>query len=821
MKESYLNYAMSVIVSRALPDVRDGLKPSQRRILHAMNELGVGPRSKTRKCATIVGETMGKWHPHGDMAIYPTLVRLAQDFATRYTLVMGQGNFGSVDGDPPAAMRYTEARLTDWAAQMLEDLDKRTVDYQPNFDGSLEEPIVLPSKFPNLLCNGAVGIAVGMATSIPPHNLGEVCDALIHLIAHPQSTVADMMAHIPGPDFPTGGIICGAAGIREAYETGRGLIRVRGRVHVEEARGARKNIILDEIPYNVNKASLIERIAELVKEDHITGISDIRDESDRTGMRVVIECGKGEDENIILNQLYAMSSLQETFSIITIALVNGRPVTLNLKDLLQSYLDHRREVIRRRTRYLLEQAEREAHILEGLVKALDIIDEIIALIRASASPATAKAGLVEKWAFTDLQADAILRMTLARLTGLEREKLVADLAELQKKVAEYRAILADAALVDDIIREDLHELKKSSDERRTEIQAGEVVAFEREELIPEEDMVVVLSHLGYVKRVPLASYRKQRRGGKGIIGAETKETDFIERLIIASTHDHLLFFTNTGRVHWLKVYDLPALDRTARGKPLATILGLKPEDRVTSTVSVKSFETGYLVMATARGLAKKTELSAYGNPRAGGIIAINLEDGDSLIEVATTTGRDQIVLGTRDGMSIRFSEEDLRPMGRATYGVVGIRLDPEDRVVDMIIVEPSVTILTACEKGYGKRSAVDAYRLQSRAGKGIINIKATERNGKVVGMKAVRDEDDLIMITSGGQVVRIAVKEVRVMGRNTQGVRLISLDEKDSLVSIARVEKDQDDGGVKRVEVPKDEPTEPETPDEPEPTPSN
>ena len=821
MKESYLNYAMSVIVSRALPDVRDGLKPSQRRILHAMNELGVGPRSKTRKCATIVGETMGKWHPHGDMAIYPTLVRLAQDFATRYTLVMGQGNFGSVDGDPPAAMRYTEARLTDWAAQMLEDLDKRTVDYQPNFDGSLEEPIVLPSKFPNLLCNGAVGIAVGMATSIPPHNLGEVCDALIHLIAHPQSTVADMMAHIPGPDFPTGGIICGAAGIREAYETGRGLIRVRGRVHVEEARGARKNIILDEIPYNVNKASLIERIAELVKEDHITGISDIRDESDRTGMRVVIECGKGEDENIILNQLYAMSSLQETFSIITIALVNGRPVTLNLKDLLQSYLDHRREVIRRRTRYLLEQAEREAHILEGLVKALDIIDEIIALIRASASPATAKAGLVERWAFTDLQADAILRMTLARLTGLEREKLVADLAELQKKVAEYRAILADAALVDDIIREDLHELKKSSDERRTEIQAGEVVAFEREELIPEEDMVVVLSHLGYVKRVPLASYRKQRRGGKGIIGAETKETDFIERLIIASTHDHLLFFTNTGRVHWLKVYDLPALDRTARGKPLATILGLKPEDRVTSTVSVKSFETGYLVMATARGLAKKTELSAYGNPRAGGIIAINLEDGDSLIEVATTTGRDQIVLGTRDGMSIRFSEEDLRPMGRATYGVVGIRLDPEDRVVDMIIVEPSVTILTACEKGYGKRSAVDAYRLQSRAGKGIINIKATERNGKVVGMKAVRDEDDLIMITSGGQVVRIAVKEVRVMGRNTQGVRLISLDEKDSLVSIARVEKDQDDGGVKRVEVPKDEPTEPETPDEPEPTPSN
>jgi DNA gyrase subunit A len=718
-------------------------------------------------------------------------------------------------------MRYTEARMSSWAAQMLEDLDRATVDFQANYDATLEEPIVLPSKFPNLLCNGAVGIAVGMATSIPPHNLGEVCDALIHLIANPAATVTDLMAHIPGPDFPTGGIICGAAGIREAYETGRGLIRVRGRVHVEEARGGRKNIIIDEIPYNVNKASLIERIAELVKEDQLSGISDIRDESDRTGMRVVIECGKGEDENILLNQLYAMSSLQETISIINIALVNGRPVTMTLRDLLQAYLDHRRDVIRRRTRFLLEQAEREAHLLEGLAKALDVIDEIIALIRASASTESAKAGLIERWAFSPLQADAILRMTLGRLTGLEREKLLADLEELRRKITEYRAILADAHLVDDILREDLHELKKASDERRTEIQAGEVVAFEREELIPDEDMVVVLSHLGYIKRVPLASYRKQRRGGKGIIGAETKETDFIERLIIASTHDHLLFFTNTGRVHWLKVYDLPALDRTARGKPVAIILGLRPDERITSTVAVKSFDTGYLVMATARGLAKKTELAAYGNPRAGGIIAINLEEGDSLIEVATTTGRDQVVLGTRDGMSIRFSEEDLRPMGRATYGVVGIRLDPDDRVVDMIIVEPGVTILTACEKGYGKRSAVEAYRLQSRAGKGIINIKATERNGKVVGMKAVRDEDDLIMITSGGQVVRIAVKEVRVMGRNTQGVRLISLDGKDSLVSIARVEKDQDDGGVKRVEVPKDDaPPEPEVPDEPEPTPT-
>ncbi|HEY3226388.1 MAG TPA: DNA gyrase subunit A, partial [Planctomycetota bacterium] len=768
-------------------------------------------------CAKICGDTSGNYHPHGESIVYPTLVRLAQDFSTRYPLVHGQGNFGSVDGDPPAAMRYTEARMTSWASQMLEDLEKRTVDFQPSYDAKLEEPVVLPSKFPNLLCNGAMGIAVGMATSIPPHNLGEICDALIHLIKDPHVSVAELMTHVPGPDFPTGGVICGAAGVREAYDTGRGLITVRGRVHVEEAKGGRKHIIIDEIPYNVNKASLIERIAELVKDEQITGISDIRDESDRTGMRVVIECGKGEDDNIILNQLYAMSSLQETFSIINIALVDGRPVTLTLRELLQEYLDHRREVIRRRTRYLLEEAEREAHLLEGLVKALDVIDEVIALIRAAESPATAKAGLMERWAFTEPQAEAILRMTLSKLTGLEREKLSTDLAELRKKIAEYRAILADAGLVNDIIREDLHELKKASDERRTEIQAEEVQAFAREELIPDEEMVVVLSHLGYIKRVPLASYRKQRRGGKGIIGAETKETDFIERLFIASTHDYILFFTNTGRVHWRKVYDLPQLDRTARGKPVATILALKADERITSTVAVKSFDTGYLVMATARGLAKKTELAAYGNPREGGIIAINLEEGDALIGVATTTGSDEIVLGTRNGMSIRFPETHLRPMGRATYGVVGIRLAPEDRVVDMIILEPGVTILTACEKGFGKRSAVEAYRLQARGGKGIINIKATERNGKVVGTKAVREEDDLIMITSGGQVVRIAVKEVRVMGRNTQGVRLIGLEEKDALVSIARVEKDQDDSGVKRVEVPKDEPVEPETPEPPEP----
>ncbi len=815
MKDSYLNYAMSVIVSRALPDARDGLKPSQRRILVAMKDLNLGPRSKTMKCAKICGQTSGDYHPHGEAVVYPTLVRLAQDFNTRYLLVHGQGNFGSIDGDPPAAMRYTEARMSDWSAMMLEDLDKKTVDFQPNYDARLEEPVVLPSKFPNLLCNGTVGIAVGMATSIPPHNLAEICDGLVHLVDHPEATVADLMKIIPGPDFPTGGIVCGTSGVRQAYETGRGHLVVRGRTHVEEQKNGRKIVVIDDVPYNVNKANLIERIAELVKEDQIPGISDIRDESDRQGIRIVIEVGKNEDENVILNQLYAMSSLQETFSIINIALLHGRPVTMSLKDLLSAYLEHRKEVIRRRTRFLLEQAEREAHILEGLVKAVDIIDEIIALIRASANVAEAKAGLVAKWAFSELQADAILRLTLARLTGLEREKLKKDLEELLKKVAEYRAILADIKLVLDLIKKDLAELRKGADPRRTELRAEEIQAFEREELIAEEDMVVVLSHLGYIKRVPLASYRKQRRGGKGIIGADTKETDFVERIFIASTHDYVLFFTNTGRVHWQKVYELPQLDRTARGKPLTAILGLKGDERITSAMPVKTFETGFLVMATKRGLAKKTELAAYGNPKRGGIIAINLEDGDSLIGVGVTTGQNEVVLGTRDGACIRFHEEDLRPMGRATYGVVGIRLEPKDEVVGMIILEPGTTILTACASGYGKRSPLDAYRVQSRAGKGIINIKASDRNGKVVGLKAVKDADDLLMITSGGQIVRIAVGEVRVMGRNTQGVRLLRLDDKDRLVSIAQVGPDEDDGGAHRAEVPKDEPVEPETPDEP------
>jgi DNA gyrase subunit A len=804
MKDSYLNYSMSVIVSRALPDVRDGLKPSQRRILVAMNDLGLGPRAKYRKCAKICGDTSGNYHPHGESVVYPTLVRLAQDFATRYLLVEGQGNFGSIDGDPPAAMRYTEARMTEHATLMLEDMDKSTVDFVPNYDERLEEPIVLPSKFPNLICNGGVGIAVGMATSIPPHNLAEVCDALVHLIAHPEATTADLMKFIPGPDFPTGGIIHGTAGLRGAYETGRGHISVRGRVEIEEGKGGKKTVAITEIPYNLNKTNLIERIAALVKEDAIGGISDVRDLSSRDGMRIEIEIRKGEDVDVILNQLYAMTPLQETFSIIMIALVNGRPETLPLKKVLHHYLEHRKEVIRRRTRHLLEQAEKDAHILEGLVKALDVIDEIIALIKRSASPAVAQKGLVDEFGFTSLQADAILRMTLSKLTGLEREKLVKDLAELREKIAEYKAILADVNLVYDIIREDLFEMKKSSDKRRTEISAQELEAFDREELIQEEDVVVVLSHQGYIKRVPMTSYRKQKRGGKGLIGADVKEKDFIEQIFIASTHDYLMFFTQDGKVRWQKVYDLPALERTARGKPVSAILGLKENDRIAATVAVKSFEKGYLVMATERGLVKKTELAEYGNPRPSGIIAIKLEEGDKLIGAAITTGESEVVLGTADGMSIRFKDGDMRAMGRATVGVYGVDLEEGDKVVDMIVLTPGVTILTACENGYGKRSQVDEYRLQSRGGKGVINIRTTDRNGKVVGMLAVTDDDDLIMISEGGIVVRIAVKDIRSMGRATQGVRFIRLEEGDKLVSVARVvkEEDGDGGSIQRAQVP-------------------
>lgn len=794
MKDSYLNYAMSVIVSRAIPDVRDGLKPSQRRILIAMNDLGLGPRGKFRKCAKIAGDTSGNYHPHGEQVVYPTLVRMAQDFAIRYPLVDGQGNFGSVDGDPPAAMRYTEARMTRNAVALLEDIDLDTVDFVSNYDETREEPVVLPSRFPNLLTNGASGIAVGMATSIPPHNLGEVCSAALALLDDPEISVSGLREHIPGPDFPTGGIIMGEAGIRNAYETGRGIVKVRGRVGVEDGRAGRKVIVISEIPYNVNKSNFIEHIASLVKEERITGIGDVRDLSSRDGMRIEIEVRKGEDDGVVLNQLYSMTALQDSFSIIMIALVNGRPRTLNLKQMLVEYIVHRKEIIRRRTRFLLEKAEREAHLLEGLVKALDIIDEIIALIRSSSAPAEARRRLREEFDFSDLQAEAILRMTLSKLTGLEHDKLVADLAALREKIAEYHAILGNETLVVDIIREDLHEHKKATDKRRTELSSDLPETYEKGDLIAEEEMVVVLSHQGYVKRVPLTIYRKQKRGGRGIKGAGTREKDYVDQLFVASTHDYIFFFTDRGRVHRLKVYDLPQLERTARGKPIGSLLHLRKGERITECVFAKGSE-GYLAMATRQGVVKRTLLSAFDNTRRGGIQAINLPESDRLIGVSVTGGENEVVLGTGQGMSIRFNEKDMRSMGRTAYGVNGINLGKNDHVVDMIVAEPGATILTVSENGYGKRSFLKDYRLQSRAGKGIINIKATARNGRVVGMKEVHDEDDVLLITQKGIIVRLRVKEIRTMGRNTQGVRVIRLDKGDKLVAIARVEHEEPGGG--------------------------
>jgi DNA gyrase subunit A len=787
MKESYLNYAMSVIVSRAIPDVRDGLKPSQRRILIAMNDLGLGPRGKFRKCAKIAGDTSGNYHPHGEQVVYPTLVRMAQEFSIRYRLVDGQGNFGSIDGDPPAAMRYTEARMTRNAVSLLEDIDLDTVDFISNYDETREEPVVLPSKFPNLLTNGASGIAVGMATSIPPHNLGEVCSGILALLDDPEISISGLRKHLPGPDFPTGGIIMGDSGIRNAYEKGRGIVKVRGRVEIEDGRLGRKVIVISEIPYNVNKSNFIEHIASLVKDERITGIGDVRDLSSRDGMRIEIEVRKGEDDGVVLNQLYSMTALQDSFSIIMISLVNGRPRTLNLKEMLVAYVDHRKEIIRRRTRFLLEKAEREAHLLEGLVKALDIIDEIIALIRSSAAPSEARGRLMEEYSFTDLQADAILRMTLSKLTNLEMVKLKAALKALQAQILEFRSILGKESLVLDIIREDLHDLYKLSDSRRTELSSDLPETYEKGDLIAEEDMVVVLSHLGYVKRVPLTIYRKQKRGGRGIKGAGTKDKDFVEHLFVASTHDYIFFFTDRGRVHRMKVYDLPQLERVARGKPIGSLLNLRKGERITECVFVQGSE-GYLVMATRQGVVKRILLSAFNNTRRGGIQAINLPEEDRLIGVAITNGENEVVLGTEQGLSIRFREGDMRSMGRTAYGVNGINLSQNDHVVDMIVAEKDATILTVSENGYGKRSLLDDYRLQSRAGKGIINIKATDRNGLVVGMKEVNDEDDILLITQGGIIVRLRVKEIRTMGRNTQGVRVIRLDKGDRLVAIARVE---------------------------------
>jgi DNA gyrase subunit A len=787
MKDSYLSYAMSVIVARALPDLRDGLKPSQRRILVAMNDLNLTPRSKYRKCAKIAGDTSGNYHPHGEQVIYPTLVRLAQDFVMRYPLVEGQGNFGSIDGDPPAAMRYTEARLSPFAMLLLEDLEKDTVDFIPNYDETRKEPVVLPGKFPNLLANGSSGIAVGMATSIPPHNLGELCDSLLLVIDRPACTVQDIMKIMPGPDFPTGALICGRDGINDGYNTGRGTIMVRARAHVEQIKGGKKNIVFTEIPYQLNRDLIIERIAQAVNSGAVSGVADIRNESDREGSRLVVEVQRGDDERVVLNQLYKHTQLQTSFSIILLGLDHGRPRTMSIKEMLVSYRDHRVEVIRRRTQYLLEKAEARAHIVEGLRIAVANIDEVVDIIKKSPDTPAARERLMKRFKLSQIQADNILDMRLARLTGLERDKLEEEYKQLLEEIADYKAILAAENLVLDIIREDLHEIKaKYADPRRTEI-IGAVGDFDVEDLIAEENVAVVISHDGYIKRMPLSSYRRQHRGGKGITGADTKEGDFIEHLFIASTHDYILFFANTGRVYWQKVYDIPQLSRTSRGRAIVNLLELASGERATSMIPVREFDDRQLVMATEHGVVKKTVLSAYGNPKRGGIIAINLDKGDGLVGVLLTRGDEELIMASRYGKAIRFPESQVRSMGRVAHGVGGMTLAKGDTVVGVIAADDKETLLTICENGHGKRTQMDEYRTTRRKGKGIINIQTTDRNGKVVAVLDVRDTDEIMIITAEGMVIRTPVSTLSTIGRNTQGVRLIRLNETDKVVSVAKL----------------------------------
>lgn len=809
MKDSYLTYAMSVIVSRALPDVRDGLKPSQRRILVAMNDLNLAPRGKYRKCAKIAGDTSGNYHPHGEQVIYPTLVRLAQDFSMRYPLVDPQGNFGSIDGDRAAAMRYTEARMDFPAAEMMEDLEYDTVDFMPNYDETRQEPTVLPAKFPNLICNGSSGIAVGMTTNIPPHNYNEVADATIRVIDDPEVPLHELLELIQGPDFPTGGLICGRKGIVDAYKTGRGHITVRARAHTEEMKAGRLRLVIDEIPYQINKTRIIEKIVEVVKAGRIEGISDVRDESGRDGMRLVIELKKDADENVVLNQLYKFTPLQETFSVIQIALVNNRPQLLNLKDLLLSYRDHRVEVIRRRTRFLLEKAERRAHIVEGLLIALDNIDAVIETIKQSPDTPTAKERLVERFALTEVQADAILQMRLQRLTGLEQDKLREEHRELLEKIADYKAILADEQRVLTMIKEDLEEMRKRyGAPRRTEIVAGEVEDINVEDLIAEEDMVVTISHAGYVKRMAIHEYRAQGRGGKGVIGAETKEGDFVENLFVASTHDYLLVFTSFGKIHWIKVYDIPELSRTSRGRAIINYLQLQKDEKISALVAVRDFDEGFLVMATAAGKIKKTALNAFSRPRAGGIWAVVLEEGDRLIGVQKLSEGQEVMLGTELGFAIRFVESQLRPMGRTARGVRGISLRDGDRVKDLIVVDPDAEVLTICEKGYGKRTPFGEYRQTNRGGKGIINIRTSDRNGRVVGLMTVYANDEIIMMTHDGKVVRTDVDGIRsTTGRASQGVKCISLNDGDHLVAMVRVPSVQNGDDPEAIEGEEPKPT--------------
>ena len=797
MRESYMDYAMSVIIGRALPDARDGLKPVHRRILYAMFSEGLVHNHRYSKCAGVVGEVLKRYHPHGDSAVYDALVRLAQEWNVRYPLIDGQGNFGSIDGDSPAAYRYTECRLTELAEELLADIDKETVTFVPNFDDSTQEPLVLPSKVPNLLINGSAGIAVGMATNIPPHNLGEVCDALVALIEHPELTVDELMRYIPGPDFPTAGFICGQGPIREAYREGRGILTVRARATVEtDEKTGRSSIIVTEIPYQVNKARLIAQIAELVRERKVDGIAGdgLRDESDRDGMRIVIELKRDAVPEVLLNQLYKHTPLQESFGVNMLAIVEGRPKLLSLKDALQVFLKHRREVVVRRTVYDLRKAEERLHILAGLKIAIEHLDEAIGIIRAAVDPATARQRLMATFALSQLQAQAILDMRLQRLTGLERDKVVAEYAETEKAIVGYRAILADEREVAKIIADELRALReKYGDERRTRI-VDEATAISVEDLIVEEDMVVTISHEGYIKRNAVALYRAQRRGGRGRIGASTREEDFVEHLFVASTHSYLLFFTTSGKVFWLKVHEIPQAGRAARGRSITNVLSLKPEEKLSAFLPVREFQEGrYVLFATRRGLVKKTDLMQYASPRPSGIIAIALEEGDEVIGVRLTDGSREAILSTRDGQAIRFKEDEARPMGRDTYGVRGMKLDAGDEVVSLDLVEPGATLLAVSENGYGKRTEMEEYRLTRRGGKGIITMRTTDKTGRVEGVRMVTDDDQIMLVTSGGKVIRLRVNEIRVIGRNTQGVRLIGLDEGEHVASVARLAEREDE----------------------------
>jgi len=802
MRQSYMDYAMSVIIGRALPDVRDGLKPANRRVLFGMHEMGLQPGRPYKKSARVAGDVMGKYHPHGEGAIYDTLVRMAQDWNMRAPLVDGQGNYGSVDGDPPAAMRYTEARLSRVGASMMVDIDKDTVDFQPTYDNESKEPTVLPTVLPNLLVNGSEGIAVGMATKIPPHNLGEVVDGLTFLIENqdltPDERLEGLLERISGPDFPTAGFICGRAGIRQAYRTGRGSVVMRARAEIETRKGDKESIVVTEIPFQVNKARLVERIADLVREKRIDGIADIRDESSREGMRIVLDIRKGESSQVILNNLYKLTPLQDTFGIIMLAIVDQRPRVLNLLEVAELFVDFRREVVRRRTAFDLRKAEARAHILEGLVIALDHLDQVIALIREAKTPAEARSGLMARFSLSQLQADAILEMQLQRLTGLERQKIVDELKEIKVLIADLKDILAKPRRIDQIVTDELKKIRDDHGNPRRTVIVDAVEDITVEDMIAEEDVAISITHGGYIKRTSISTYRAQRRGGRGRMGMRTRDEDFVDQLFIASTHSYILIFTDRGRVHWLKVHEIPEVGPQGRGKAVVNLVSLQPKEKIAAFAAVKEFVSGrYVLLATRKGIVKKTELSAFANPRAGGIIALSVEDDDALIEAVMTSGADEILLATKEGMAIHFSEEDVRPMGRAAYGVKGIELETSDEVVALEVVAAGGTVLTVTENGYGKKTDLEEYRLQSRGGKGLINIKTSGRNGPVVGVKFLKGDEGVMLITEKGMIIRLNTADISTIGRNTQGVRLIQLEEGDHLVSVARLaEREEAEDGA-------------------------